>query len=219
MQSADSATRASLIFDGWLFLVAEKRIAGDNVGLKQRHKGFIGPLGDDIPAIFPIVAGILIFITALAFIETQKTERDRYLAVRASTLKMSYILTEKGYMGDSNFEGKCTDQLKPFGAGNNLDFAVVLKKHCGPLHYVNEDNLKIITKTIGSEEVTDKLCITDEKLRQIPSESLDDAQPLDIPAKNSVILTYPIAVDCTGGNRGLGMIVVAGWEPKKKSAE
>ncbi|MEK6953449.1 MAG: hypothetical protein AABX01_00455 [Candidatus Micrarchaeota archaeon] len=184
---------------------------------KRKILGFIGPLGDDIPAIFPIVAGILIFITALAFIETQKADRDRYLAVRSSTLKMSYILTEKGHMGDLNFDSKCKDQLLPFGAGNNLDFAVVLKKQCGPLHYSDEDNLKLVLD--GEEMVTDRICSTIEKLQEMQPTSLDEAIPLDIPSKNSVILTYPVAVDCSLGKRGLGMIVVAGWEPKKKSAE
>ncbi|MFH1751239.1 MAG: hypothetical protein ABH863_06165, partial [Candidatus Micrarchaeota archaeon] len=140
-------------------------------------------------------------------------ERDKLLEIRSSTLRMSYIITDKGYMPDSSFLARCEAELKPFAAGNNFDFAVILKKYCGPLNYRNEENLKLIEK---SAEVFDRICSSDKALSEITPQESESAEPIKITQKNSVILTYPVAVDCEGGTRGLGMMVVAGWEAKRK---
>lgn len=179
---------------------------------KPEGRGFIGPLGDDIPAIFPIIAGILIFITALAFIDQQRAERDRYLHVRSATLRMSYILTERGYMSEEQFVDKCTNLVKPFAAGNAINFTVILKKYCGPIRYREDENLKILRI---SDEVYDQVCSSDESIETTtPQDRGADVEPIEVPSQNSVILSYPMAVDCGEGTRGLGMLIVGGWEPR-----
>ncbi|MEK6843541.1 MAG: hypothetical protein AABY04_03555 [Candidatus Micrarchaeota archaeon] len=177
-------------------------------------KGFIGPIGDDIPSIFPIVAGILIFLTSMLYVDSQFSERNAYLETRSATLQLSYVATDKGFMGDSKFLEKCTE-MKLFASKKQLKFATILKKYCGPMVFSKSENLKITksTKTFGlvSAEVEDMICSSDEKISStVPKDPLL-VEAISIPSKNAILLSYPIAVDCGNSNRGLGLITIAGW--------
>ncbi|MBI5224475.1 hypothetical protein HY989_01245 [Candidatus Micrarchaeota archaeon] len=177
-------------------------------------RGFIGPLGDDIPSIFPIVAGILIFLTSMLYIDSQFSERNAYLETRSATLQLSYVATDKGYMDDAKFIEKCTE-MNLFAQKKQLKFATILKKYCGPMVFSDSENLKITSsqKTFGTVTsiVEDKVCSSDETISKVTPNPPISAQAISIPSKNAILLSYPIAVDCGNSNRGLGLITIAGW--------
>ncbi|MFH0971246.1 MAG: hypothetical protein V1835_01635 [Candidatus Micrarchaeota archaeon] len=184
--------------------------------MRMQLKGFIGPLGDDIPSIFPIVAGVLLFITSLMYITSQVDQRNAYLDVRAATLRMSYIATDKGYMEDLQFTSKCTNDFKPFAGKNNIEFAVILKKYCGPIKFADDENLKITRRQIDwgngvQVPISDMICSSNASIEGVAPEDVHAANPLAFPFRDTVILSYPIAVDCGNALRGLGLISVAGW--------
>lgn len=182
----------------------------------RKQKGFIGPLGDDIPSIFPIVAGILIFIMAYGYIDNQIKVRDRYIDLRTSTQQMSYILTEKGYMDDNQFQAKCSIDLPGFANKSSTDYAAILKKYCGPLDFSGEENLRISQRQVNYNgnpvvTVTDKICSSVESVAQTTI-----GETITLPKKDIVTLSYPIAVDCGNSVRGLGVITIAAWWPERK---
>jgi hypothetical protein len=180
----------------------------------DKKKGLIGPLGDDIPSMFPIIAGIMIFIVSFIYISDQLAARNIYLELRKTTLKMSYIATEKGYMSNSEFDEKCDFQFKPFAAKNSLSFAVILKKYCGTVKFKDQENLIIRTKTINGEIIEDRLCTSDDAIVQQQTAAPSD--PIDLANKNPIIMGYPIAVDCGNSLRGLGIISIALWAPGRR---
>ncbi len=177
-----------------------------------RIKGFIGPLGDDIPALFPIIAGVLIFITSLIYINQQIDDRNQYLNIRSSTLRMSYIVTDRGLMEDARFATKCDAELGPFALKEGIDFAVVLKKYCGPVEFSGDEVLYINRRTTAfGTTVDDFVC---SSAPEIESTAIGDK--ITIPSRDSVTMSFPVAVDCGEPFRGIGIISVSGWRPVKK---
>ncbi|MFH1107394.1 MAG: hypothetical protein V1787_05875 [Candidatus Micrarchaeota archaeon] len=178
----------------------------------MKKKGFIGPLGDDIPSIFPIVTGILIFILSLVYLQQQLAVRNGYLNLKQATLDLSYLATEKGYMPQTEFEDKC-GVLKETAKKNGIRFAMVLKKYCGKID-VNEA-LTLADHDTGASLYwfgKDLLCATAEDFE--PESTPVAANPpaaVVLPSENAFILSYPMAVDCAQGLRGLGLLSIAGW--------
>ncbi|MFH1257842.1 MAG: hypothetical protein V1658_02805, partial [Candidatus Micrarchaeota archaeon] len=135
----------------------------------MRMKGFIGPLGDDIPSIFPIVAGVLMFIATLGYVYTQQEIRNDYLQVRSGTLEMSYIITEKGFMTDGQFDSKCNDDITPAASRRAIEFAVILKKYCGPVKYKDETTGAVdeIFKIREKGGIQDRICSSNVTLNSV----------------------------------------------------
>lgn len=183
--------------------------------MENKRGGFIGPLGDDIPSIFPIIAGVLIFIVSVFYITGQQQQRNAYLDLRGATLRMSYIVTEKGLMGDVQFQEKCGNELKDFASKNSMEFAVILKKYCGPITFAGEENQKIVKRTVGTETIVDKVCSSNTTIAGTTAEESVFAKPILFPSKDTIVMSYPIAVECGGALRGLGLISVAGWRVRK----
>jgi hypothetical protein len=182
--------------------------------MKRKH-GLIGPLGDDIPSMFPIIAGIMIFIVSFIYISDQLAARNIYLELRKTTLQMSYIATEKGYMSNNEFDEKCDYQFKPFASKNSLSFAVILKKYCGTVKFTDQETLIIRKETVNGELIEDRLCTSDDAIL-LAQQTAPQGTPIDITNKNPIIMSYPIAVDCGNSLRGLGIISVAVWAPSRR---
>src|SRR3989338_1492442 len=96
----------------------------------EKKRGFIGPLGDDIPSIFPIVAGVLLFITTLIFLNQQVSATAEDFKLRQATQQVAYLSTRRGYYTIEEFDVLCKNSIAPFANNNNLKFAVVVKKFC-----------------------------------------------------------------------------------------
>lgn len=98
--------------------------------MQLKKRGFIGPLGDDIPSIFPIVAGVMLFITTLLFLNQQVSLTAQDFQKRQTTQELAYLATKRGYYTVEEFQSLCKGSLAPFATNNNLKFAVVIKRFC-----------------------------------------------------------------------------------------
>ncbi|NYZ77901.1 hypothetical protein H0N96_00685, partial [Candidatus Micrarchaeota archaeon] len=106
------------------------KTSGKEKRTSRRRKGFVGPLGDDIPSIFPIVAGVLLFIGTLVYAFGLVQEKNQYLEIRRAGMTLSYIMTEKGVMPtEAEFKAKC-DLLLKTADTNRVYVLVTLKRYC-----------------------------------------------------------------------------------------
>lgn len=193
----------------------------------HRVKGFIGPLGDDIPSIFPIVAGVLLFITSLLFLNSQVSLTAEDFKLRQATQELAYLATKKGFYSVEEFESMCKSSLTPYAVNNNLKFAVVVKKFCGQgvdLFNTNPFNpdetqsreLRWVEKMYCTNPAPavvnpDRKSAFEEFMQARDARFGDtDKLPRDV-----ISLSYPVAVPCpdlTSPYNGLGMINVLVWK-------
>ncbi len=99
----------------------------------QTRRGFVGPLGDDIPSIFPIVAGIMLFLGTIAYASDLVNEKSSYLEIRKAAMGLSYIVTEKGLTNAALFDQKC-DSMQSYASANSVKFLVTLKRFCNAVN-------------------------------------------------------------------------------------
>jgi hypothetical protein len=97
-------------------------------------RGAIGPIGDDIPSIFPIVAGVLLFMSTALYASNQLSERNSYLELSKAGIGLSYVVLSSPYMRDDFFKGECTQTYRDYAARRRVDFLITVKKFC---HYTD----------------------------------------------------------------------------------
>ncbi len=164
--------------------------------MKRPHfpvRGFIGPIGDDIPSIFPIVAGVLLFLGTMAYANNALQLRNQELNLRKAALDLSYVVLEKGFLSagelNPNVAGSlCSTSLRPTGDRGNAKFVVVLKDCAQRNSNLPFEGVANCASTV---------------VGGIPS-----PEP-----ESYVSLAYPVATDCADGSgRGLGIVNVIAWK-------
>lgn len=171
------------------------------------RKGFVGPLGDDIPSIFPIVAGVLLFIGTLSYAIDTINEKNAYFDVRRAALGLSYIATDKGVVSENVFAEKC-GSMKKYGDSASVKFLVTLKRFCTQVSLTN-----VVSSAESPYNFADSESAASTWLHCANAE-LPSNQDYLPPPKNSVLLSYPIAVPCpfaVSATNGLGVINVIVW--------
>ncbi len=156
------------------------------------RRGFIGPIGDDIPSIFPLMAGIVLFIATIIYANDEFAAKNDALNLRKAGLDMAYIVVEKGYVNQGGFDETCEDLLRPSARKNNVFFAVMLR-----------DCTTDPSESFAGKEICS---LTQETNAEITSEYLT--------SKQTSIYNYPIATECdtTAGTRtGLGSVSIITW--------
>lgn len=195
--------------------------------MQKKHKkakhGFIGPLGDDIPSIFPIVLGVILFMTTLIYINNAIGERNSDFNLRRAALSLGYISTQKGTYAINEFGALCNASMIPFANQQGLYFAVIMKRHCDKIDFGTNPyfsgyeqptkNAGLCTNALEEKSKIQWSALTDSN--NPSTDLLSTAQ--NYGPKDTVILNYPIAVPCpeeTNVTLGLGMMNVIVW-PKK----
>ena len=229
--------------------------------LKQKNgllKGFIGPLGDDIPSIFPIVFSVLLFTGSVIYANQMISEKAKAIEIREGAMALSYLVTDKGFVewdqanGKTSLEKVCEEKIKPRAASLNVKFLITLKRFCkgipssfdweqvdsvsppsypedlNPYHQssaaeasVEKTNPFFLSDSSSNNELgsTWFYCSNAPEIKTFSSPGLFP-QP-----KNSIILSYPIAVPCNPDNEyinkpddvtaftnGLGVVNVITWK-------
>lgn len=186
-------------------------------GKRGRKRGFVGPLGDDIPSIFPIVAGVLLFIGTLVYAFGLVQEKNQYLEISRAALTLSYIMTEKGVMQSAtDFEAKCS-LVKKTADTNRVRVLVTIKRYC--------DSVELYQGGPGKKQELNPLYLEKFELEAQGSnngrtwdyctnaENAEENSVFPQP-KNAVLLSYPIAVPCPAAGdatRGVGLINIMVW--------
>lgn len=191
-------------------------------------RGFVGPLGDDIPSIFPIVAGVLLFVGTVAYAVDLVNQKNSYLEIRKAGLGLSYLVTEKGVVTQKSFSEKCPI-IQRYGTANAVKFIVTIKRYCTKIilgteaseyaspYYVEKSDAPnkdrdepghtwLHCSNVGGDE---------KELEKLGLTQWPPPTPTAIRApKNAVLLNYPAAVPCpetSSATNGLGMINVIVW--------
>ncbi len=93
-------------------------------------KGFIGPLGDDIPGVFPIVLGIVLFVSSLLYANGQVQNANNQMNLRSAGLSLAYVVSQNPYLTAGSFNLDCANAWQPLGKNLNLKFIIVVKSYC-----------------------------------------------------------------------------------------
>lgn len=157
------------------------------------RKGFVGPLGDDIPSIFPMVAGIMLFVGTLAFAGDLVAQKNSLLEVRKAAVSLSYIVTDKGMVTRESWDAKCV-ALKKAGKANNVRVLATVKRFCGEVVFPDPNQQpppepQLSPYYAGESNAlrsTWRYCSDDWTAGQLPFEKL----------RYPVIFNYPVAVPC-----------------------
>lgn len=190
-----------------------------SAALKSGLRGFVGPLGDDFPSIFPIVAGIILFISTISFAGGLAANKNSYLEVRKAALSLSYIVTEKGFVTAETWVAKEAAIEKAADAGNVFVLATV-KRYCYDSGRDSGGEI-VFPETQNSPEspyyVARNPGFAQTWLYATNNEALLRANPPVLDAaniRNLVMLNYPVAVPCPNQDSptfGLGMLNVIAW--------
>ncbi len=178
----------------------------------KRKRAFIGPLGDDIPSIFPIVAGMLLFIGGILYVNAQVDSRNLDLRQRQATQELAYLTTQKAAFQPGEFQSICESSLRPFAENNGLKFAVVVKRFCNGIDLQNSNVYHEDESAPSPDPNPDNVCTNekDEIRRQYINGRLDRS----LAPTNAVVLLYPFTVPCPelgSPTNGLGTLNVIVW--------
>ena len=197
--------------------------------MRTRFRGFVGPLGDDLPSIFPIVAAVLLFIGTLVYANGLVEGKNRLLETRQAALGLSYIVTEKGLINNrTNFETTaCNDHLKKYALSNRIQFAVTVKRYCQTIQFYYPKSSPQPEKAKLSPAYIEK---NDAQMQGqtwayctnvVDKNGNPPASGLLAVPEDAVVLTYPIAVPCPLipqlPTNGLGLVNVIAWKERGKT--
>jgi len=175
--------------------------------------GFIGPLGDDIPSIFPIIVGIVLFTGAMMFAANMVDQRNEFLDVRRATVALAYSATEKGYYDAGTFIEKC-GVLETQAKANRVFFVWIIKNYCNTqIDFQALANDPTGGTLLDAEKPSAGLKCWIGGLRTPAGVQATEPESgvMQLP-KDSVVFNYPIAVDCADQtHRGLGLMSLVVW--------
>jgi len=178
----------------------------------MKRNAFIGPLGDDIPSIFPIVLGVIIFIGTILYANSAYNARNADLHLRKTALALAYTATEKGTLSIQEFQKLCENSFKPYAAHAGTKFAVVLKRHCNKIDLFNQN--PFYSNYSGNAGLCTNAVFKSTSINSTPGMAGVSTAIAD-EVKNAVVLNYPVAVNCPQENSatlGLGVINVIVWQ-------
>ena len=183
-------------------------------------RGDIGAIGDDIPSIFPIVAGVLLFITTILYVNPQYEARNNYLELRKSGIAFSYYALSDGYLSDKQFVDNCP-LYKEFAARRGVKFVFSLKKACQRIDLADDvfsatSNLGFRPPISDAEYVTGKICSTDSTAASptaLPKVNGAQISTTNLP-KDFQIYSFPVAVQCDSEAtlKGVGVANIVVWQ-------
>ncbi|MFH1056204.1 MAG: hypothetical protein V1717_00150 [Candidatus Micrarchaeota archaeon] len=186
-----------------------------------KSKGFIGPLGDDIPSIFPIVFAVLLFGGTVIYANQVISEKASALETREGAVSLSYLVTEKGFLSDAELEKICTEKIEARAASLKVRYLITLKRFCDgiPVDFTSSDPdlnpygngekaspFYLDTSLVAGE--TWFYCSNSEEVETTGTGLFE--QP-----KQSILLSFPVAVPCPNYDSftsGLGVVNVITWK-------
>jgi hypothetical protein len=178
-------------------------------------KGFVGPLGDDIPGVFPIVLGVVLFVSSLLYANNQIQNANAQMDLQNAGLSLSYVVSQNAYLTPQQFQSYCDNMWRPYAKNLNLKFIIVVKTYCqqgvnfeeNPFRYCQTPTIDQTTNLAEphSDLKSPYTCYSNDTqtrnllqgsngnglLGYTSSTSLASALP-----SNAVILSFPIAVNC-----------------------
>ncbi len=195
--------------------------------MSRLKRAFIGPLGDDIPSIFPIVFAVLLFTGTIIYANELISGKAKALETREGTLSLSYIVTEKGFIDKATLQESCAQKVDARAASLNVKYLITLKRFCDgiPIDPNNDDPLSKLNPYHTKEsspfylDSSDRAgrtwfyCTNAQEVKDYASSHGGSAM-LPQP-QQSVVMSFPIAVPCPDADsytNGLGVVNVITWK-------
>ena len=181
-------------------MAATKGASGRGYLSSGSSRGYLGPLGDDFPAIFPIAMGLLFFFSAITLTyDYYNTKHDAAILIQANTAlakaaRSQLVFTQKYWDDDS---GVCDliDKTKAnYGVRAKAELVVFEKK--GPNRFEMEK-----LRRIDGDSLDDNPCVDYEDV---------DGNPLPYDGDFFISLTYPILIQ-SGNGHEIATLVVTTW--------
>ncbi|MEM4255336.1 MAG: hypothetical protein QXR53_03335 [Candidatus Norongarragalinales archaeon] len=186
----------------------------------MKLKAYIGPLGDDIPSIFPIVFAILIFTGTIIYANQLISAKAKQLEIRDGLISLSYLVTETGFIDNSTLAATCDGKVKPRAASLGVKYLITLKRFCNgiPIDYKSANTQlnpyapeteKTSPFYVDASESVGETWFSCSNDPNVPSNGLLE-QPRD-----SVLASFPVAVPCPDADsftNGLGVVNVITWK-------
>lgn len=197
-----------------------------NVSNRKSKRGIIGPIADDVPSIFPIVFGVLLFTGTMVYALNQLGQRDAYLNLQKATLSLSSVVMESGYVSDAGFASACASSYVITANRAGIRALVTVKKFCpktvGGAGSVDLSSNIFDVGPAGTPYAQQGLYCSSEGPPNnglnyysscFGSSGSTATGGIKCPS-NFIVLNFPIAVDCTsqpGNLVGVGMVNIIGW--------
>ncbi|MFC2174409.1 hypothetical protein ACFLQ2_00880 [archaeon] len=167
-------------------------------------RGYLGPLGDDFPAIFPIALGLMLFFSAITLTYDYYTEkRNAALLIEANVAlakaARSQLVFSKEYWGDDT-SGMCAlvDRTKAnYGVRAKLE----LKKHDPGVPVETIEFIPRLTSSPFNDRLYENPCVDTE-------DEYGDSIPYE--TDFFISLVYPVLIEAETGNE-LATLVVTTW--------
>lgn len=67
--------------------------------LLRARKGFLGPIGDDIPSLIPLLFGLIVFFATFSFALTTFTQKNMAFTADRESLEVANTLKSDSYLG------------------------------------------------------------------------------------------------------------------------
>ncbi len=155
---------------------------------KLNWKGFIGPIGDDLPSLIPLIFALIIFFSAFTSSLNSFNSENSAISVKLEALKISRTLRGNGFV--ENFEQfqKTCETVKNSG----IKFQAGLVEFKDVTSFSSKNDIKFI-EPFGSPPVG----VNSEDFKFVcfsNSVSEEDKQENLPPNAFSINLVYPIAL-------------------------
>ena len=170
-----------------------------------------------MPSIFPIVAGVVLFIATMAYVWPQYDARNEYLELRKTALSFSYFVANKGFVSDAEFTTNCP-AYRDYAARHNVKFVLSLKKACKHLDITSDvfttttDYAGGVPSLAGIAYSAGKLCTSGEGAA-LPLVKNNPILKTNLP-RDFQMYSFPMAVQCDDANSlaGLGTLNFLVWK-------
>ena len=84
------------------------RSSAERPRMRSMQRGFIGPIGDDIPSLVPLLFGLLVFFATFSFALGAFTQKNRDFAADRESLEIANTLKSDSYIGSvKEFNALC----------------------------------------------------------------------------------------------------------------
>jgi len=165
-------------------------------------RGYLGPLGDDFPAIFPVAFGLMLFFAAITLTFNLYNYKQDTVALMRSNIALSkavrsqLIFDEELFFGERGRDGAC----------DLFDRAKV--------NYGVQAKMELKVFTFNRDKITERVDRLGSKLAECGD--LEDDSGVDLPYDGdfSVAMVYPVAVHVGDGDRKetqMRSLVITTW--------
>lgn len=102
--------------------------------MTKKRKGFIGPIGDDIPSLMMIVLSMTLFFSSILFVFNSYTEKTTKIRAAEGAIEVARTLTSGIIFEDNREIEQKVDRIEE-SYGIVASYGIAIDKTCEPKEY------------------------------------------------------------------------------------